>query len=234
VSAEWRVSDRGAPRPQVVPWRPGITFAVARFHGRVTAPSPHSTASSAILPTVEQRIGPSIQPLQGAAADPAFVPGITGPRPAEPEATEPDDSVEETVEEAAADEETAAEEETAADTEAAAAETAPEEKPAAGPAEEPEEAPEGGPVFEASDRRAKITADHSGVRLRLDDQQAEFRWDEIGAVETETSRFGRWFTVTVHTPDRRWYPVEIAIPSRGKVKEWESELDEVLDAYFEE
>ncbi|NGO09885.1 hypothetical protein G5C60_20330 [Streptomyces sp. HC44] len=184
---------------------------------------------------MEQRIGPSIQPLQGAAADPAFVPGITGPRPAEPE-----DAVEET----AADEEAVSEETAADHADDEADETDDEAADKAGdktPAEEAEESasseeeadPEG-PVFEVSDRRAKITADHSGVRLRLDDQQAEFRWDEIGAVETETSRFGRWFTVTVHTPDRRWYPVEIAIPSRGQVKQWETELDEVLDAYFQE
>ena len=64
--------------------------------------------------------------------------------------------------------------------------------------------------------------------------EAEFRWDEIGAVESETSRFGRWYTITVHTPERRWYPVELRIPSRAKVKEWEKELDEVLDAYFQE
>ncbi|PBC61550.1 hypothetical protein BKI49_23455 [Streptomyces sp. Tue6028] len=91
-----------------------------------------------------------------------------------------------------------------------------------------------GPVFEASDRRASITADHRGVRLRLDDQEAEFRWDEIGAVETESPRFGKRFTVTVHTPDRRWYPIEIEATARSRFKEWESRLDEVLDAYFED
>ncbi|MGW6013340.1 hypothetical protein ACWFR7_31185, partial [Streptomyces sp. NPDC055210] len=39
---------------------------------------------------MEQRIGPNIQPLQGAAVDPAAVPGITGPRPAEPAAAKPE------------------------------------------------------------------------------------------------------------------------------------------------
>jgi hypothetical protein len=91
-----------------------------------------------------------------------------------------------------------------------------------------------GPVFEASDRRARIVADHSGVRLRLDDQECEFRWDEIGAVETETARFGKRFTVTVHTPERRWYPIEIEADSRSRFQEWEARLDEVLDAYFED
>ncbi|MFC4471415.1 hypothetical protein ACFPH6_44195 [Streptomyces xiangluensis] len=194
---------------------------------------------------MEQRIGPSIQPLQGAAADPAFVPGITGPRPADPKDTK--DPAEET---AAAEGTASVETETEAESAAEQAddvsdEGASAESAEADPSDEAEEtsesesddseaAPADGPVFEASDYRAKITADHRGVRLRLDDHEAEFRWDEIGAVESETSRFGRWYTITVHTPERRWYPVELRIPSRAKVKEWEKELDEVLDAYFQE
>jgi hypothetical protein len=96
------------------------------------------------------------------------------------------------------------------------------------------EEPRDAPVFEVSDRRAKIVADHRGVRLSLDDQACEFRWDEIGALETETPRFGKRLTVTVHTPDRRWYPIEIEAKSRSSLQEWESRLDEVLDSYFEE
>jgi hypothetical protein len=198
---------------------------------------------------VEQRIGPNIQPLQGAAADPAFVPGITGPRPdepkdakpkdakpkdAKPEATEPDGTESEDTE---PDEDTESEEaveETAAAEEAASEETASDEERDDDPSDdEPEEVPDG-PVFEASDRRARIVADHRGVRLRLDDQEAEFRWDEIGAVETESPRFGKRFTITVHTPDRRWYPIEIEATAKSRFKEWESRLDEVLDAYFED
>jgi hypothetical protein len=189
---------------------------------------------------VEQRIGPNIQPLQGAAVDPAFVPGITGPRPAEPkdtkpegtEATEPE-AAEEAVEEASPADEAASDE--------AASKQKPGDEPSGegpeGPEEpvEPAKAPEGGgPVFEASDRRAKVVADHSGVRLRLDDQEAEFRWDEIGAVETESPRFGKRFTITVHTPDRRWYPIEIEATARSRFKEWETQLDEVLDSYFDD
>jgi len=209
---------------------------------------------------VEQRIGPNIQPLQGAAVDPAFVPGITGPRPAEPTDAEPTEAVSE---ETASEEETAPEKrkpakqtdlkkeaaEKEAAEEAAAEdpsddESSDDEPSGEGPSsekpeepeesEEPEEAPEGGPVFEASDRRAKIVADHSGVRLRLDDQEAEFRWEEIGAVETESPRFGKRFTITVHTPDRRWYPIEIEASARSRFKEWETQLDEVLDTYFED
>ncbi|MFE9683662.1 hypothetical protein [Streptomyces sp. NPDC006285] len=175
---------------------------------------------------MEQRIGPNIPPLQGAAADPAFVPGITGPRPAEPDAAQPKEPAEE-----------AASPETASDGPLTKEEQEPSvvEEPddESGEAEETP-APDGGPVFEAADRRAKVVADHSGVRLRLDDQEAEFRWDEIGAVETESPRFGKRFTITVHTPDRRWYPLEIEAKSRSDFKEWETDLDKVLDTYFEE
>ncbi|MFF3344308.1 hypothetical protein [Streptomyces sp. NPDC002779] len=171
---------------------------------------------------MEQRIGSSSQPLEGAGFDPAFVPGLTPPvsmekraqEPAEPEdadakaveAAEAVEVVKEAVEEAAVEED-----ETAAD-----------------------EVADDGPVFEAADRRARIVADRRGVRLCLDDQECEFRWDEIGAVETETARFGKRYTVTVHTPDRRWYPIEIEAAARSRFAEWESQLDAVLDAYFEE
>ncbi|MFF5974132.1 hypothetical protein ACFY7C_21675 [Streptomyces sp. NPDC012769] len=171
---------------------------------------------------MEQRTEPSIQPLQGAAADPAFVPGIMGPRPAEPEDRTPtaepadvedadDEAVDEAVDEA----------EDGIDVEDA-------------PVGEDSGHADGGPVFEAADRRARIVADAAGVRLGLDEENCEFRWDEIGAVETATSRFGKRFTVTVHTPDRRWYPVEIEAPARARIGEWESRLDAVLDAYFDE
>ncbi len=173
---------------------------------------------------MEQRIGSSSQPLDTAAVDPAAIPGLTSPVPTEPADRVPDPVA--SAKEAPPAEEEAAQkepvqEEAASKTEADA-ETAAET-----------EAPEG-PVFEASDRRAKIIADHSGVRLALDDQECEFRWDEIGAVETETSRFGKRFTVTVHTPDRRWYPVEIEAKAKSQHQEWETELDAVLDTYFEE
>ncbi|BET47966.1 hypothetical protein RGQ21_29480 [Kitasatospora aureofaciens] len=170
---------------------------------------------------MEQRRGSTSQPLEGAGFDPAFIPGLTAPVSGEPEDVRGDeaekDADAEAVEPSAAGDPSADGAEDAAD------------------AQEPEdEAPVDGPVFEASDRRAKIVADHKGVRLSLDDQSCEFRWDEVGAVETETGRFGKRFTVTVHTPDRRWYPIEIEASSRSRFAEWESALDEVLDAYFED
>ncbi|EPD60991.1 hypothetical protein [Streptomyces sp. HGB0020] len=178
---------------------------------------------------MEQRIGSSSQPLKGepvtgAGFDPAFIPGLTPPVSEQPE-------------EGAAQDAEAVSEEADGASGTAQDSAAPESDEGAGEpeaaADDEEEAPEG-PVFEAADRRAKIVADHRGVRLALDDQECEFRWDEIGAVETESPRFGKRFTITVHTPDRRWYPIEIEATSRSRFAEWESELDAVLDAYFED
>lgn len=181
------------------------------------------TGSSTILPAVEQRIGSKSQPLDAAAVNPAYIPGLTSPAPAEPKET--------VAEEAGSD--TAAVADVAPDAEVPAEASVKSEEEKADPEPDPEPDPDG-PVFEASDRRASIRADHRGVLLRLDDQEAEFRWDEIGAVETESPRFGKRFTVTVHTPDRRWYPIEIEATARARFKEWEDQLDAVLDAYFEE
>ncbi|MFD7979555.1 hypothetical protein [Streptomyces sp. NPDC059071] len=186
---------------------------------------------------MEQRTGPSIQTVHGAAADPAFVPGITGVTglgpvtpvgPEEPADAEPRDAV---PADAAGEAEVAgAEGESEADAPEADADAAPEaQAPDADAAPDPD-----GPVFEAADRRSRIVADAQGVRLGLDEESCEFRWDEIGAVETATARFGKRFRVVVHTPDRRWYPIEIDAPAKARVQEWESLLDAVLDAYFDE
>ncbi|MGK9460930.1 MULTISPECIES: hypothetical protein [unclassified Streptomyces] len=175
---------------------------------------------------MEQRRGSTSQPLEGAGFDPAFIPGLTAPVTGEPEDARP---AKETTEEKADAEASDA---------ASEAEDAREPEETAERTDEPDEDEEAeapdGPVFEAADRRARIVADHKGVRLALDDQSCEFRWDEVGAVETETGRFGKRFTVTVHTPDRRWYPIEIEATSRSRFKEWEAALDEVLDTYFED
>ncbi|MER5529542.1 hypothetical protein ABT075_33995 [Streptomyces sp. NPDC002677] len=175
---------------------------------------------------MEQRIGANSQPLEGAGFDPAFIPGLTSPASAQPEDAGPEDTRPE--EPAGAE---AAVEPVALTKDAAVADTTVDDD--AEDAEETEAAPEG-PVFEASDRRARIVADHQGVRLSLDEEKCEFRWDEIGAIETEAPRFGKRFTITVHTPERRWYPIEIEATSRSRFKEWEDDLDAVLDAYFED
>ncbi|WP_432015945.1 hypothetical protein [Streptomyces hydrogenans] len=99
---------------------------------------------------------------------------------------------------------------------------------------EDEAGPADGPVFEAADRRGRIVADAEGVRLSYDEEACEFRWDELAAVESAKGRFGKRFTVTVHTPDRRWYPIDLLAPDRGRIAAWEAELDAVLDAYFDD
>ncbi|WP_344404387.1 hypothetical protein [Streptomyces longisporus] len=176
---------------------------------------------------MEQRIGSSSQPLKGepvtgAGFDPAFIPGLTSPVSEKPEEVEAEDAESAESEPEPKDE----------DVESGAEEQEPAAEEDSGDGDE-DEAPDG-PVFEASDRRAKIVADHRGVRLTLDDQECEFRWDEIGAVETESPRFGKRFTITVHTPDRRWYPIEIEATARAQFSEWDEQLDAVLDAYFED
>lgn len=189
---------------------------------------------------MEQRIGSGSQPLEGAGFDPAFIPGLTSPASVAPKGAKKEDAAEE-----ADSEETALDDADEADepgTEAADviddadddAEDAVDEADEADDEDDAEDAPVDGPVFEAADRRARIAVDHKGVRLTLDDQECEFRWDEIGAIETESPRFGKRYTITVHTPDRRWYPIEIEATARSSFKEWDEQLDAVLDAYFED
>ncbi|MEU1818872.1 hypothetical protein ABZ543_27345 [Streptomyces roseifaciens] len=91
-----------------------------------------------------------------------------------------------------------------------------------------------GPVFEVSDRRGSITVDGTGVTFRLDDETAEFDWSEIGAVETNTPRFGRRLSVSVYTTSRRSYDVHIEAPSRSLLKQWVTDLDTALDSYFDD
>lgn len=233
-------------------------------YGHMPGPTVPGTGSSTILPAVEQRIGSNNQPLAAAAVDPSHIPGLTAPvsvkkeKQEEPEDIKPTEPVEPTEneepDEAAPgrDEPAAAEkpskpslakapaERTSADDEADSEDDGTDEDDDADPdtadaeAEEAAEEVTDGPVFEASDRRAKIVADSRGVRLRLDDQNCEFGWDEIGAIETESPRFGKRFTVTVHTPDSRWYPIEIEAKAKSEHAAWEKQIDEVLDAYFDD
>lgn len=190
------------------------------------------TGSSTILPAVEQRIGSSSQPLEGAGFDPAYIPGLTSPVSGEAKSA-PEKAKSAKAESAPEKAEVTAEE--VVEESAKEPTDEPADEVAEDSTDEPaeEEAPDG-PVFEASDRRAKVVADHQGVRLSLDDQSCEFRWDEIGAIETETPRFGKRYTLTVHTPDRRWYPIEIEAATRSEFAEWDQQLDAVMDAFFED
>ncbi|MFF2507443.1 hypothetical protein ACFVTY_29285 [Streptomyces sp. NPDC058067] len=151
-----------------------------------------------------------VTPVDAAGPDPAFVPGLTPPRKeADEAAREPEP------EESDAESDPESDTEVESDAEAGA-----------------EDAKADGPAFSASDRRGSITADATGIVLQLDDQEAEFRWDEVGAVEVGTSR--RRLTVTVHTPDSRWYPNDVEAPDKARAQAWADELDKVLDAYFED
>ncbi|MEV6200435.1 hypothetical protein AB0M64_10695 [Streptomyces sp. NPDC051771] len=165
---------------------------------------------------MEQSNGPIQQPLHAASADPAFVPGLTGVVAPLDGAPEPEDRPQDAAVDAVVDE------------------VVDEVEDSVGEDAAPAAADAGGPVFEAADRRGRIVADAEGVRLSYDEEACEFRWDEIAAVESEKGRFGKRFTVTVHTPDRRWYPIEIIAPDRGHITGWEAGLDAVLDAYFDE
>lgn len=175
---------------------------------------------------MEQRIDPNTQPAYAAGTDPAYIPGLTAPRAAgtaeeEPERTEepaPDDAVVEPVSEDAEP----------------VAEAADDEEDEKDEKSDSEDGAADGPSFEVSDRRGSISADRAGIRFTLDDQEADFRWDEIGAVELKPARFGRRFTVTVHMSTRRWFNAEVEAAARSSLKEWTEGFDAVLDAYFEE
>ncbi|MGP3635233.1 hypothetical protein ACTU45_18005 [Streptomyces sp. 24-1644] len=178
---------------------------------------------------MEQRIDSKTQPEFAAGTDPAFIPGLTAPVTARTEEdVEPADSL---AEDAAVAEPADKAAEAAAEPEAGPGAEA-DDAAAPDAAERPAE--DDGPVFEVSDRRGSIRADRAGIRFRLDDQEADFTWDEIGAVEVRTARFGRRFTVTVHVSSRRWFNAEVEAATRSALKEWPARLDAALDAYFEE
>lgn len=178
---------------------------------------------------MEQRIDPNTQPAYAAGTDPAYIPGLTAPRATGKADEEPERAEEPAPEDAAPAEAEAASGEAESDGEAVAEAVDDEE-------DEDEKANTGedGPAFEVSDRRGSITADRAGIRFTLDDQEADFRWDEIGAVELKPARFGRRFTVTVHMSSMRWFNAEVEAAARSSLKEWTEGFDAVLDAYFEE
>ncbi|WP_327370426.1 hypothetical protein [Streptomyces sp. NBC_01217] len=182
---------------------------------------------------MEQRIDPKTQPGYAAGTDPAYIPGLTAPV-----AVGKTDASREQTEQELTDQELTGKGQTEERASGAVAESVTESAAADGEvaaeaAADDKEAADG-PVFEVSDRRGSITADRDGVRFRLDDQEADFHWDEIGAVEVKTPRFGRRFTVTVHMSTRRWFNAEVEAPARSNLKQWAEELDAVLDVYFEE
>lgn len=196
---------------------------------------------------MEQRIDSNTKPEFAAGTDPAYIPGLTAPAPARTEGEaekvpEESDAIEESVGEddsaAVADEAEVPQDAQPESGDAEAAAESEESSAASGEAEPSEDAEPSddadGPVFEVSDRRGSIRVAREGVRFRLDDQEADFDWSEIGAVEVKTARFGRRFTVTVHLSSRRWFNAEVEAAARSSLKEWTAELDAALDAHFEE
>ncbi|MDG9683877.1 hypothetical protein QC334_14215 [Streptomyces sp. DH18] len=181
---------------------------------------------------MEQSIDSNKKPEFAAGTDPAFIPL---PGLAAPVATrKPETESEAGPKDAAPEAEAERDDEPGAEAAEADADQEPEAAADDATAEAGGEAVEEGPVFEVSDRRGSIRVAREGVRFTLDDQEAEFHWDEIGAVETTPARFGRRFTVTVHLSSRRWFNAEVEAASRAELKGWPAELDTVLDAYFEE
>ncbi|MFF3285702.1 hypothetical protein [Streptomyces sp. NPDC003023] len=204
---------------------------------------------------MEQQIDPKTKIEIGVGTDPAFIPGLTGPSPAVKDRKEEDGTEVEPADETPAASNDGAEDGAGDGADEDAEEGA--EEPAGESAEENSDddsddsdddtdgatgddtaadaaAGSDGPVFRVSDRRGSIAAGPSGVRFTLDDQEAEFGWDEIGAVEVKPARFGRRFTVTVHMAANRWFNADVEAPARSQLKEWTAELDAVLDAYFDE
>ncbi|MEW2065805.1 hypothetical protein [Streptomyces sp. NPDC007346] len=182
---------------------------------------------------MEQSIDLNKKPEFAAGTDPAFIP-LPGLAPsATPRKTEPESETgPETAKEPEPENDEAPEDSAAEATEGDAEADADADTDAEAEAEA--EGGEGGPVFEVSDRRGSIRVAREGIRFTLDDQEAEFDWAEIGAVEMHPARFGRRFTVTVHLSTRRWFNAEVEAAGRAQLKEWPAELDAVLDAYFEE
>ncbi|MFC4034277.1 hypothetical protein ACFO3J_22770 [Streptomyces polygonati] len=194
---------------------------------------------------MEQRIGSTSPPVPPAGIDPAFIPGLTPPPPAEglDARTEPTADIPPEVPETTLTKGKSAPRGTSAgavppgtadSADAADGARLSVDEPDAEDESDDIEQEDGLPTFEATDRRGAIIADRSGVVFRLDDQEAEFGWDEIGAVEIDTPRFGRRFSVTVYTSTRRWFQADVDAPSRSVLKQWTTELEAVLDARFED
>lgn len=194
---------------------------------------------------MEQKSGKSIPPIPPAGVDPAYIPGLTPPGSmvggvptaapaASPAGKTPDDPDAAEVPEAGPAAEAAADTEAESDAEPASEAGAAEEAEDASEEAEGAEDEDTGPVFTVSDRRGSITADRTGITFKLDGESADFGWDEIGAVEIDTPRFGRRFSVTVYTSSRRWFDTDVEASSKALLKTWTAELEAVLDTYFED
>lgn len=176
-----------------------------------------------------------VTPVTGAGFDPAHIPGLTAPaRQPDDEVTDADQTPEEvttTQPEARPEEPEEPEAEAETETEAEADDSA-EPDDTADAEEDAAEPDADAPVMDAKDRRGSITVDATGVRFTLDDQEADFTWSEISAVEYGTVR--KRLTVTVHMANSRWFPNDVEAPDKTRLAEWTDQLDKALDTYFED
>ncbi|OEV03718.1 hypothetical protein [Streptomyces oceani] len=176
---------------------------------------------------MEQRIDQNMPPVNVAASDPARIPGLVPTEPEEAnERTESEEAEGSAVRTPDPDE---AEAEAPADTDAdedADTDEATRGEPAA------EDTDSDAVTFEAADRRGGAQAGPSGIHFTLDDQETSFTWEEVGSVEHKVSLTGRWFHVVVSTVGHGRYQVDVST-NRKRAKEWQGELEAVLDAYFE-
>ena len=188
---------------------------------------------------MEQRISTDTPAIHPAGTDPAFVPGLTPPSPpGPPDEPRADRDTSDGVRNTPRDAEEERGEDAASQQDEAAV-TGHDSVTAEGPAgdeattDAEEETSDDGPSFTAFDLRGSITAKRSGVTLDMDGEEVDFDWEEIGAVQIDTSRLRRRLRVTVHTTGHVRYEAEVKAPSRHDVARWEAELDAVLDAYFD-
>lgn len=178
---------------------------------------------------MERRQDSLVPSVLSAGTDPAHVPGLDDPAADQPGTAPGEAAGSEVTKDGTSDE--TAQDEAVEDSGPQTDETDDADEDEAGP--EAGEKPEG-PAFEASDRRGAIVADGSGILFRLDDTEARLTWGEIGAVEVGTQRFGRRFSVTVYTTDRRCFDGDVEATARRDLRTWTEQFDAVLDAWFDD
>lgn len=178
---------------------------------------------------MERRQDSLVPSVLSAGTDPAHVPGLDDPAAGRPEKTSGEPAGSRPSEDGTPD--ATAQDEAVEDNGPKTDETDDADENEAEP--EAGEKPEG-PAFEASDRRGAIIADGSGILFRLDDTEARLDWSEIGAVELGTQRFGRRFSVTVYTTDRRCFDGDVEATARRDLHTWTEQFDAVLDAWFDD
>lgn len=90
------------------------------------------------------------------------------------------------------------------------------------------------PFFGAADRRNSVAVGENGVTLKVGEAQADFGWDEIGAVVSTAVGFGKGLRVELRLYESQEpFVCEIKAPSRGVRDDWMAGLDLVLGYYLD-